>query len=158
MMTFRSTTMAVLFIATCLCAGMGVSVSMAQQTATDSLNALPSLDLSPALDRVLRDDERAWQNRDAEGLAALFTEDGFVLRPGHPPLRGRDDITDAYAKAGGRLHLQALVYEKEGDIAYIIGGYAGHETWPDTGTFVLKLKKDETGRCLIFADMDNGSR
>lgn len=147
-----------LLIAACLQIGVGVSVSMAQQTPADSLNALPSVDLPPALDRVLRDYETAWQNRDAEGLASLFTEDGFVLRPGHPPVRGRDEITDAYAEAGGRLHLRAFDFEREGDIAYIIGGYAGHETWPDTGKFVLTLKKDETGRWLIFADMDNGNR
>jgi ketosteroid isomerase-like protein len=148
----------VLLLAVCLQVGPGVSVSMAQQTPADSLNAFPSVDLPPELASVLRDYETAWQNKDAEGLAALFTEDGFVLRPGHPPVRGREDITDAYAEVGGRLHLRAFDSKQEGDIAYIIGGYAGHETWPDTGKFILALKKNETGRWLIIADMDNRNR
>jgi hypothetical protein len=41
--------------------------------------ALPSIELPAALDRVLRDYERAWQARDAAALSALFAEDGFVL-------------------------------------------------------------------------------
>lgn len=157
-MPARRVAVLMLLIAACLQIGVGGSVSMAQQTPADSLNVLPSVDLPPALERVLRDYETAWQNRDAEALAALFTEDGFVLRPGHPPVRGRSDITDAYANAGGGLHLRAFDMEQDGSIAYIIGGYAGHETWPDTGKFVLALKRDETGRWLIFADIDNGNQ
>ena len=40
---------------------------------------LPSITLPPALDRVLRDYERAWRARNADSLAALFTQDGFTL-------------------------------------------------------------------------------
>ena len=39
------------------------------------------------LDAVLRAYEVAWGERDANALADLFTVDGFVLRPGHPPAR-----------------------------------------------------------------------
>ena len=64
----------------------------AQQPDSVAANAVPSITLPPALDRVLRDYEQAWRNHDAEVLAALFTDDGFVLRSGHPPVRGRDAI------------------------------------------------------------------
>ena len=50
---------------------------------------LPAVALPAALDRVLRDYERAWQARDPTALAELFAEDGFALANGHPPVRGR---------------------------------------------------------------------
>jgi hypothetical protein len=46
---------------------------------------LPSVTLPPELDRVLRDYEKAWQARDAAGLAALFAEDNSNRRPSAQP-------------------------------------------------------------------------
>lgn len=43
---------------------------------------LPSVQLPPALDRVLRDYERHWRAGNADSLTALFTMDGFVARRG----------------------------------------------------------------------------
>jgi hypothetical protein len=86
---------------------------------------LPSIELPAALGRVLRDYERAWQGHDAAALAALFTEDGFVLANGRPPVRGRDEIRAAYANAGGPLSLRALAHNTNGPTGYIIGAY-GH--------------------------------
>ena len=130
----------------------------AQQTDSTATNALPSVTLPAALDRVLRDYERAWRNRDADALAALFTEDGFVLRSGHPPVRGRDAIKRAYQNSGGRLHLRALAFEQSGPVAYIVGGYTSTPKWPDAGTFVLTLRRGPDGTWLIAADMDNANR
>jgi ketosteroid isomerase-like protein len=116
---------------------------------------LPSATLPPELDRVLRDYERAWQERDADALALLFTEDGFVLSNGKPPVRGRAAIRAAYAKAGGDLALRAFSHSTDGKVGYIIGGYAGSKDAPDTGKFVLALRKGSDGRWLIAADIDN---
>jgi ketosteroid isomerase-like protein len=120
--------------------------------------ALPSITLPPELDRVLRDYERAWQGRDAVGLAALFTEDGFVLSNGKPPVRGRAAIREAYAKSGGPLALRALAFTTEGKVGYIIGAFGGKPGDPDWGKFVLALRRDDDGRWLIAADMDNENR
>lgn len=119
---------------------------------------LPSLTLPPELDRVLRDYERAWQGRDAAGLAALFTEDGFVLSNGKPPVRGRAAIREAYAKSGGPLALRALAFTTEGKVGYIIGAFGGKPGDPDWGKFVLALRRGDDGRWLIAADMDNENR
>ena len=120
--------------------------------------ATPSVTLPPELDRVLRDYERAWQGRDAAGLAALFTEDGFVLSNGKPPVRGRAAIRDAYAKSGGPLALRALAFTTEGKVGYIIGAFGGKPGDPDWGKFVLALRRGGDGRWLIAADMDNENR
>jgi len=126
-------------------------------TGTDA-QPLPSVDLPPALDRVLRDYERAWAPRDAAALAALFTEDGFVLSPGKPPVRGRDAIRAAYTGgSGGPLFLRALAYKTDGSVGYIIGAFGRVKGGDDDGKFNLALRRVK-GRWLIAADMDNSNR
>lgn len=115
------------------------------------------VDLPPAFDAVLRAYEDGWKRRDEVALAELFTEDGFVLRPGHPPARGRDSIRRAYANSGGPLALRAYDFGSDGTVGYIIGGFARQAEDPDVGKYVLVLKKSADGRWLIAADMDNGN-
>jgi ketosteroid isomerase-like protein len=121
-------------------------------------SAQPSIDLPPALDRVLRDYEKFWRAKDPAGLSALFTEDGFVLANRTPPVRGRAAIRAAYAGKGGPLFLRAFAFSIDGSTGYIIGGYRGQEAGPDEGKFVLALRKDRSGHWLIAADMDNGNQ
>jgi ketosteroid isomerase-like protein len=117
---------------------------------------LPSIKLPAAIDRVLRDYERAWQSHDAKALVELFTEDGFVLANGRPPVRGREEIRAAYAKAGGPLALRALASSTEGSVGYIIGVY-GHGDGVDAGKFILALRRVRE-RWQIAADMDNSNQ
>ena len=125
--------------------------------ASAAAQTLPSVQLPPELDRVLRDYESAWRAKDAPALAALFAEDGFVLSNGKPPVRGRDAIRAAYTGSGGPLALRALAHAAEGKTGYIIGAYAGSADTPDEGKFILAVKKGENGRWLIAADMDNSN-
>jgi len=127
----------------------------AQQPAAPAPAPLPSIALPPEVDRVLRDYERAWQAGDAGALAALFTEDGFVLRQGHPPVQGRAAIEEAYRGAGGPLHLRALGFAVDATAGYIVGAYAGAATQPDSGKYILALRRGADGRWMIAADMDN---
>jgi len=113
--------------------------------------------LPPPLARVLTDYETAWQNKDAAGLAALFTADGFVLAGGHPPVRGRSAIEVHYKAKGGPLALRAFAYATEGPLGYILGGYAERKGEPDVGKFTLTLRR-EGERWMIVSDMDNGNR
>ena len=119
---------------------------------------LPSVVLPPELDRVLRDYEKAWQGHDAAALAELFAEDGFVMASSRPPVRGRAAIRAAYAKAGGALALRALAFSTSGDAGYIIGAFGREPGAPDTGKFILALKREGGGRWLIMADIDNSNR
>ena len=119
---------------------------------------LPSVKLPPALDRVLRDYERAWQARDAAALSELFAEDGFVLASGKPPVRGRAQIRAAYANSGGPLVLRALAFKTEKSTGYVVGGFGREAGIADSGKFILLLQKQKNGRWLIAADMDNSNR
>jgi ketosteroid isomerase-like protein len=118
----------------------------------------PSIELPPALARVLTDYETAWRARDAKALAALFTEDGYVLPGGRSPVKGRAAIGRHYTGQGGPLALRAFAFATEGSVGYILGGYAGQTGEEDTGKFTLTLRRDEAGRWLIVSDMDNSNR
>lgn len=118
---------------------------------------VPSVELPPALARVLTDYENAWRDQDPTALAALFTEDGFVLSGGVPPIRGRVAIEKHYAGRGGALSLRAFAFATDGSAGYIIGGYAQNKGEPDSGKFTLTLRKQARGRWLIMSDMDNAN-
>jgi ketosteroid isomerase-like protein len=136
------------------CAALLAGPAAAQQPAT----RLPDDALPPALDRVLRDYEQAWRTGDAKALAALFTEDGFVLQSEHAPVRGRAAIEAAYASQGSSpLRLRALAHATEGSTGYIIGAYTYGSNVGDTGKFTLTLQRVGDGPWMIFSDMDNTS-
>lgn len=113
---------------------------------------LPSVQLPPELDRVLRDYERAWVAKDAAGLAALYVEDGFALANGGPPVRGRKGIEKRYEGSGGPVVLRALAHATDGSLGYIIGGFAWKKGESDVGSFTLTLRRHADGRWLIMSD------
>jgi len=119
---------------------------------------LPSVTLPQELDRVLREYERAWQAGDAAALAQLFTEDGFVLSNGKPPVRGHEAIRIAYQIAGGPLRLRALGYAVQDTVGYIVGAYGYGSDGGDTGKFILALRRPRGSPWLIAADIDNTNR
>lgn len=136
---------------------LGVSRAPAQQQ-PEPPPPLPSVTLPPELDRVLRDYERQWSARSAQGLADLFTEDGFVLQPGKPPVRGRAAIRRAYEGSGGPLALRALAYATSDTVGYIVGAFGGAVGAADAGKFILLVRRAPGGPWRIAADMDNGNR
>lgn len=118
---------------------------------------LPSVDLPPELERVLRDYESAWVNGSEPALANLFTEDGFVLSSNRPMVRGRSAIEAHYTNAGGALALRAVGYAVDDTVGYIVGAIGREIRGPDNGKFVLALRKGPDGRWMIAADIDNGN-
>lgn len=131
------------------------SPAIAQDSA--DLRPLPSVVLPPELDRVLRDYESAWAAGDAEGLAALFTDDGVVRNPAGW-IQGHEAIRAKYANAGGPLRLRGVSYSVGETAGYIVGayGYGAGETFEDRGVFVLALRRgDAESPWLIAADLDN---
>ena len=125
---------------------------------TTTVAQLPSVELPSDLARVLTDYEVEWR-RGGGAVAQLFTEDGFVLSGGRPPIRGRAAIAAHYGTGGGGpLSLRALAYATEGSVGYIIGGYTTERGAPDIGKFTLTLRKQADGRWMIVSDMDNPNR
>jgi ketosteroid isomerase-like protein len=114
----------------------------------------PSVQLPQELDRILRDYETRYR-MGGDTLAALFTEDGFVLAGGKPPVHGRAAIARHYNRDGGPLQLRAIAYATEGNVGYILGGYRYPPMTTDLGKFTLTLRRHASGRWLIYSDMDN---
>lgn len=141
------------------CLGLvAVQPHLAAQDVPDRA-ALPSIELPPALDRVLRDYERAWRAGDAEALAGLFTPDGFVPT-GSGWARGHAAIQDTYRDSSSKLQLWAHAYAVADTVGYIVGayGYGDQPGVPDRGKFVLALRRSAGGVWLIAADLDNSNR
>lgn len=128
-----------------------------QEPAATPAVTLPAITLPPELDRVLRDYERDWRANNATQLSLQFTEDGFVLSSGHPPVRGRASIAEAYTGRGGPLNLAALAYATSDTVGYIVGTYGGPDAATHTGKYLLALRRLPGGPWLIAADMDNAS-
>ena len=90
-------------------------------------------------------------------VGTSYTEDGFVMSSGRPPVRGHEAIVERYAGARGSLNLRAMAFEISGSNGYIIGGYRYDPDKEDTGKFILALRMSESGRWLIAADIDNSN-
>jgi hypothetical protein len=117
---------------------------------------LPSVDLPPELNRVLRDYEKHWKANDGAALSELFTVDGFINRGGW--IRGKDAIRVAYSRSGGDLRLRAVGYATGDTVGYIVGGYRYGEATSDGGKFVLALRRAPRGEWKIAADLDAANR
>lgn len=135
----------------------GAACGPAPEAGEQEAAPLPSVDLPPELERVLRDYEAAWQNGSAPALASLFTEDGFVLSPDRPMVRGRAAIQEHYTGAGGALALRAVGFAVDDTVGYIVGAYGRAIRGPDLGKFVLALRRAPDRRWFIAADIDNGN-
>ena len=136
-----------------------MTLSLGAQARPDTAPAaqLPSVELPRDLARVLTDYETEWR-RGGAAVAQLFTEDGFVLSGGRPPIKGRSAIAAHYGDGGGPLSLRAIAYAAEGSVGYIIGGYTTERGAPDIGKFTLTLRRRPDGRWMIVSDMDNQNR
>jgi uncharacterized protein (TIGR02246 family) len=143
-----------------LAALVATSAAAAQAPTQAAVPRLPSVTLPAELDRVLRDYERLWKAGDGAGLAALFTQDGFIARPGGW-IRGRDAIREAYqAMASGDLQLRALAYAASDTVGYIVGAYAygANAATQDNGKFTLTLRRQRGKPWLIASDLDAAIR
>lgn len=118
---------------------------------------LPSVDLPPELDRVLRDYERHWKASNGAALSELFTGDGFIARG--PWIRGREAIRAAYSTlSGGDLRLRAVGYATSDTVGYIVGGFRYGDASIDGGKFILALRRAPRGEWKIAADLDASTR
>ncbi len=120
---------------------------------------LPTIDLPPELDRVLREYEQHWHAGSAEALVALFTQDGMVARRGGW-IRGQAGLREALQSTSSELRLRAVEYAVDERVGYIVGayGYGSEPSIPDSGMFILTLRRDADGQWLIAADLDGAIR
>lgn len=119
---------------------------------------LPAVTLPPELGRVLRDYESAYAGRDARALGELFAEDGYLLQPGRPAVRGRAAVARVLSGEGGALALVPVAYGMADSVGYIIGTFGAEQSAGEGGKFVLALRRDAAGPWRIAADIANPNR
>ena len=119
---------------------------------------LPAVSLPAELDRVLRDYEAAYARRDAVALSELFAEDGFLLQPGRPPIRGRQAIAVALQGEGGALSLVPIAFRIGDSAGHVVGTFGAERAAGAGGKFVLALERDAGGTWRIAADMASPNR
>lgn len=139
---------------------LALSFAAAAQTpsaATESVSPpVISIVLPPELDRVLRDYEKAWAAGNVDAVVGLFAADSYALPNGAPPAYGHDAAREAYREhIGSPLSLRAIAYRRDGNLAYVVGGFAFARSKPSIGKFVLVLGRNAEGRWEILADIDN---
>ena len=80
----------------------------------------------PVLDKLLAGFVEAFNRRDAATLASFYAEDGVLMAPDMPMIRGRANIEAAVNKMferGGVLKLAATVSEISGSQAFAAGTF-----------------------------------
>ena len=140
-----------------LCGLIAITSAAVGQTPPTPNSQLPSITLPPELDRVLRDYEKHWRAGDENGLAALFTADGFVPSPAGW-VRGRAAITSQYKDQQGELQLRAHAYAVSDTVGYIVGAYGFGTDGVDRGKYLLALRRPRGGQWLIATDIDQSNR
>ena len=117
------------------------------------------------LKKVLEDFDAAYNEAfnqgDAAGCAAFFTEDVILLAPDQPMIRGRRAFEEIYRSrmenSGGGTHSNELVeYGVEGDLAYQVGTFAITDTnSPEQGKFVNILRRQPDGTWKVTVSIFN---
>lgn len=107
---------------------------------------------------------KAFNEGDAAGCAAFFSEDVILLAPGQPMIRGRKVFEDIYRsrmdQTSGGTHSNELVeYGVEGDLAYQVGTFAITGTNPnEQGKFVNVLRRQADGTWQVTVSIFNSDR
>ena len=107
---------------------------------------------------------KAFNQGDAAGCAAFFTEDVILLAPDKPMARGKRAFEEIYQsrmdKTSGGIHTNKLVeYGVEGDLAYQVGTFAITGTNPlEQGKFVNILRRQADGTWKVTVSIFNSDR
>ena len=101
----------------------------------------------------------AYRRNDASAIAGLYANDAVLLPPGHPLVRGRDDIR-AYWSRGmeSGFAMDTVRIEVAPGSGYVVGRYYVPPEGDDdaeTGKFVIALRRDADGVWRITADIWN---
>jgi uncharacterized protein (TIGR02246 family) len=133
----------------------------------------PAPDSREADAHALREGEIAafvkdWSGKDAERIAAHYTDDGNVMVPNSPMMTGKGAIgkamKDALADPNWSLALQPVQVEvsKGGDLGYTRGTYVLTATDPaskkavtEKGRFVTIFRKEADGSWKAVQDINN---
>ena len=110
----------------------------------------------------------SFKNKDAAGIAALYSENAVVLPPNAERIAGRENIQkmwQSWVDAGlTDLALTPVEVEESGDLAYEEGTYsvkvpaADGQPMQDVGKYVVVWKKGPEGTWRLHRDIWNSNQ
>ena len=107
---------------------------------------------------------KAFNQGDAAGCAAFFSDDVILLAPDQPMTRGKRAFEEIYRSrmdnSSGGTHSNKLVeYGVEGDLAYQVGTFSITGTVPaEQGKFVNVLRRQADGTWKVTVSIFNSDR
>jgi uncharacterized protein (TIGR02246 family) len=126
-----------------------------------------STDFRSAIEKAIAMWERAFNAKDAAGVANLYLEDASLLPPGSPAIKGRANIQtfiQDFVNAGGSdAKLRIVDVQTAGDMAYEMGAFEANMPQPQGGTarqagkYVVVWKLQLDGSAKIAVDIFNGN-
>lgn len=134
--------------------------------------AFPIVTVAPASAQTVADQLRAaeaewealWNAQDAEGLAALYVEDGMRLPPDATRTVGREAIeamfNAEFAAGLENIQLEATEIGHDGGLGWIVGNNTidfpmGDTMGTGTGNYVVIYRKEDDGAWRIVVDTWN---
>jgi uncharacterized protein (TIGR02246 family) len=120
----------------------------------------PTADVRDSIRRGNDAWNKSFNRGDADGVAALYSDNAFVLPPGHEPIRGSAAIRDFWQgliKAGFKDHdIELIEVEAEAGLAFVVGkwsakgpGASGNEqSFGGAIVTVHKREDDQWKPCL----------
>jgi ketosteroid isomerase-like protein len=120
------------------------------------LIAVPALCQSgeAELKALIQDYAQTYSRHDSQALANLYADDGLLLPPNRPLVKGRAAIADFWKNLRGKLTLTPVLVHAHGDLGYVVGRFAFNDG-PPTGKFTLAARRHANGKWLISSDMWN---
>ena len=88
----------------------------------------------------------AVRRADAEQLSHLFAEDGWLISPDSPPIRGRKAIRENYRQSlndGFEVEITILDFQNPGDTIYALGTFSADD-WSGNWLQVLERQNDDS--------------
>lgn len=86
------------------------------------------MEAKEAVHRINAEFKEAYDRGDAAAVAAAYAEDGAVLAPDEPTIRGKRAIEDSFnwviKDIGGRVSIETVEVVAAGDVAYQWANYA----------------------------------
>jgi len=122
-------------------------------------------DFRAAIEQEIARFEKAANAKDTATIANMYAQDGTLLPPGSPPIKGRANI-EAYWKSffdagASGARLRVVEVQSAGDFAYEIGGFEANLPVPQggiartAGKYVVVWKRQTDGSIKMAADIFN---
>jgi uncharacterized protein (TIGR02246 family) len=111
------------------------------------------------IENVMQTYAKAYRDNDPDALAALYSEEGMLLPPGHELVKGRDSVRAFWSRGmEAGFEMATVSIEVSGQAGYVVGRYyvpPDSQDAAETGKYIISLRRERDGVWRITADIWN---